>query len=472
MDDTTPGPLWRLSAFDLVAGYRASRFTPLDAAKACLERVARCEPELHAMVCVDAPGALHAATESAARWQAGVALGDLDGVPLTLKDNLHARGLPTRWGSLLTRPEAQPQDELPVRRVREAGGVILGKTQLPEFALQGFTASRLGGVTRNPRDLRLSPGGSSGGAAASVAAGYAPLAIATDGGGSIRRPAAYCGVLGYKPSEGLVPREGGLPDLFEGHEVVGCLARSLPDLRALLDVLAGAPLAKPAAQETRILLLTQMGTRPVDSRIVGGVRAFARHAMVRGHRVTEGTDASWAEPVHALWPRLSALGLAHLLENASQWPDLLGTGDATAGLAACEPHTREVYAAGCGLEHSALRKLRDAIEGLRRRLDTLLAEFDFILTPATSARAWPLEEPFPAVIEGQAAGARSDAVFTPFVNALGLCAISVPCALVDGLPVSAQIVGARGDDARLLSVAAELFSSNSYPLAQLPGSTQ
>ena len=212
--------LWRLMAGALVDGYRDGGFTPLDAVHACLRRIERCEPELNAMACVDASGALTAAQASTERWRDGQPLSSLDGVPLTLKDNLHAAGLPTRWGSRLLLSAPRPRDEVPVLRSREAGLVVLGKTSLPEFALQGFTMNALTGVTRNPWNTQLTPGGSSGGAVVSVAAGYASMALVTDGGGSVRRPAAYCGVAGFKPSTGLVPRGDGLPDLVLGHETV------------------------------------------------------------------------------------------------------------------------------------------------------------------------------------------------------------------------------------------------------------
>ena len=177
-----------------------------------------------------------------------------------------------------------------------------------ETALQGFTMNALTGVTRNPWNTRLTPGGSSGGAAVSVAAGYAPLALATDGGGSIRRPAAYCGVAGFKPSAGLVPRGDGLPDLFLGHETVGGLARSVIDLRRLLATISARKLDTACAPRARLLFLPRLGSRPVDSRLVEATRRAAAQWVDMGHAVTEQPGAEWAEEVHALWPRLSATG--------------------------------------------------------------------------------------------------------------------------------------------------------------------
>ena len=149
---------------------------------------------------VDAAGARVAAQASSERWAGAQPLGALDGVPLTLKDNLHAAGMPSTWGSLLTGKFAPAADELPVTRLRAAGMVFMGKTNLPEFAMQGYTGNRRWGTTRNPWNTALTPGGSSAGSAAAVAAGMLPLALGSDGGGSVRVPAGLTGTFGIKPS--------------------------------------------------------------------------------------------------------------------------------------------------------------------------------------------------------------------------------------------------------------------------------
>lgn len=461
--------LWRLTAAQLAEGYRAGAFTPVDATRACLARIEEAEPAIHAMVHVDPHGALAAAEASAARIRAGSPLGALDGIPLTVKDNLHVAGMPTRWGISATSPSSRAQDEGPTSRAREAGVVFLGKTNLPPFALQGYTASDIGGLTRNPRDTRLSPGGSSGGAAAAVAAGYGPLALATDGGGSIRRPAAYCGVVGYKPSEGLVARSDGLPDLFDGGECVGCFARTVPDLKLLIDALASSPLDAPALNSTaRVLFVPRMGPRPVDPGIVEAVRAAARTMERHDSSVEECASVEWAERVHASWPRLSAAGLAWMLDRAHQWPDVFEPGRAEDIAARGGDATIALWRAGCEMKATALVELADATAEMRRAMDSLFSSFDFILTPATSSTAWDAKEPWPQLIDGKPAGPRSDAVFTPFVNAAGLCAISLPCGMVNGLPASCQIVAPRGRDGVLLDFASRVASfAHGLPLARL-----
>ena len=207
-------PLWRLAAMELAAGYRAQAFSPIDALNAILERISAVNPRLNAIVTLDAEGARAAALASAARWSAGTALSNLDGIPLSVKDNIPVRGMRATWGSRVYADFVPDADELPIARLRAAGAVILGKTNCPEFTLHGYTDNSLFGTTRNPWNIALTPGGSSGGAVAAVAAGLGPVAIGTDGGGSIRRPASHTGLVGFKPSRGRVPRCDGFPAIL------------------------------------------------------------------------------------------------------------------------------------------------------------------------------------------------------------------------------------------------------------------
>ena len=188
--------IWSLGATELGRAYRARELSPVEALEAIIARCELVNPQLNAIVTFDLEGAREAARASEARWGTGNALGALDGVPLTVKDNIPVRGLRTTWGSRILADYVPSQDELPVARLRAKGAVIVGKTNVPEFTLQGYTDNDLFGTTRNPWDVRLTPGGSSGGAVAAVAAGGGPHALGTDGGGSIRRPAAQAGLVG------------------------------------------------------------------------------------------------------------------------------------------------------------------------------------------------------------------------------------------------------------------------------------
>src|SRR6266853_590110 len=226
-----------MSASALVEAYRRKTLSPVEATKAALARIERLEPKLNAFVLVDAEGALAAARESEARWAKGAPKGLVDGVPTTIKDIVLTKGWPTLRGSRLTRRDQDWSEDAPaVARLREHGAVLLGKTTTPEFGWKGVTDSPLTGITRNPWNPAKTPGGSSGGAAAAVAAGMGPLAVGTDGGGSIRIPCGFTGLFGLKPSFGRVPAWPLSPFGTVAH--VGPMTRSVTDAALMLNVLA------------------------------------------------------------------------------------------------------------------------------------------------------------------------------------------------------------------------------------------
>ena len=190
----------------LGAALRCGEITAEALLDRCLERIRRIDPRLNSFVAVDEAGARAAAQESDRLLAAGTPRSPLEGIPLSVKDNILVAGMPATWGSRALAGFVPETDELPVARLRAAGAIVLGKTNVPELTLEGYTANDLFGVTRNPWDPRLTPGGSSGGAAASVAAGLVPAAIGTDGAGSTRRPACHTGLVGWKPSTGRCRR--------------------------------------------------------------------------------------------------------------------------------------------------------------------------------------------------------------------------------------------------------------------------
>src|SRR5512145_220484 len=225
-----------LSASDMVARFQDRSLSPVEAAEAAFARIERLNPTLNAYCFIDREGAFAAARQSEARWAKGAPLGPVDGVPTSVKDLVLAKGWPTRRGSKTTTSDPAPEDAPSVARLRESGAVLLGKTTTPEFGWKGVCDNPLTGITRNPWDPARTPGGSSGGSAAAVAAGMGPLTIGTDGGGSIRIPCAFSGLFGIKPTFGRVPAWPLSPFGTVAH--VGPMTRTVTDAALMLNVIA------------------------------------------------------------------------------------------------------------------------------------------------------------------------------------------------------------------------------------------
>src|SRR5580704_16340232 len=221
-----------LTAQALSSAYRAKQLSPVEVARAALARIAAWETKINAMYVIDEAGARAQAAASEARWRAGVPLSALDGVPITIKDNIPVKGFATPVGTAAGDMTPSAFDAPPSARVREAGCVVIGKTKMPDYGMLVSGVSSLHGVTRNPWDVSRNPGGSSSGAGASLVAGYTPLALGTDIGGSVRLPAAYNGVFALKPSLGRVP----IYPPFLGR-VVGPMTRTVADAALLMTAL-------------------------------------------------------------------------------------------------------------------------------------------------------------------------------------------------------------------------------------------
>jgi aspartyl-tRNA(Asn)/glutamyl-tRNA(Gln) amidotransferase subunit A len=445
--------LWELSAAELAAGYAQGTFSPRDALDAVLARLDAVNPRINAVVTLDAVAARAAADASTARWRRGAALGAFDGVPLTVKDNIPVAGMRATWGSRIYADWIPEKDELPVAKLRERGAVILGKTNCPEFTLQGYTDNLLFGVTRNPHNLALTPGGSSGGAVAAVAAGLGPVAVGTDGGGSIRRPAAHTGLVGLKPSRDAVARADGFPVILLDCEVIGPIARTVTDTRALFHALAGTmPAATSAPRAQRILYVRQFGGSPVDPEIAASVAAAARDLASLGHVIKEGEAPFDIDELNTAWPIISQVGLAWLLKDDADRFDEISA------------PMRDMARAGAAVSATTYYAAIDVVTRLRQAMRAFFTHHDTILTPAIAALSWPAAEPFPPVIDGQGVGPRGHAVFTAFVNMAGCPAISIPCTPSrSGLPIGFQLVGAMGADETLLDVAESYEQLRPWP---------
>jgi aspartyl-tRNA(Asn)/glutamyl-tRNA(Gln) amidotransferase subunit A len=381
-------------------------------------------------------------------------LSPLDGIPLSVKDSLYTADQPTTWGCPALRAHATGQDEFAVARARAAGALIIGKTNVPEFALEGYTANPIFGVTRNPWDTALTPGGSSGGAVASVAAGITPLAIGQDGGGSIRRPASHTGLVGLKPSLSAVPREHVLPSLLLDFEVIGPLARTVSDARMLFDVMRGpamvdrsslAAAQAAAANRTpaslRILYVERFGHAPLDPQIADSIGDAMRQLEAMGHAVRRGALPLDLDFYAEAWPQIGQIGLAQLFERQPGWA------------AQASPKYLEMAEKGRALPAARLWQILEQVKQLRRDSVALFADTDVIVLPSAAALPWKAEDAYPTQINGEEVGPRGHAVYTGWVNAAGLPGLALPCAPSrEGLPIGMQLVGRYGSDDLLLSL--------------------
>lgn len=443
--------IWELDATGLVAAYRSGEADPVTAVRELRDRIRRIDPVLNTFVALNEQAEDEAAN-SARRLRAGAPRGPLEGVPLAVKDNLVVAGIPAAWGSRVFADKLCAEDELPIRRLREAGAIVLGKTNTPEFAVEGYTANALFGVTRNPWNPELTPGGSSGGSVAAVAAGLAPAAIGTDGGGSIRRPAAYTGLFGLKPTTGRVARSGGLPQVLLDFEVVGPLTRSARDLRLIYAALAGpdrvdprsrgVPGAQTRDRPLRILYVETFGDAPCDPAIRGSVGAAADRLATLGHSVERGALPFSLDALNAFWGKVAQVGLARMREVVPGMaekarPQYLAMADEGEKVSA-----REFVA---GLE---------CVQALRSDVSRAFADWDVIMTPACAAQPWAADVSYPETIDGQPVGPRGHAIYTGWVNACGHPAVAVPGdPAPDGMPIGFQLVGDLGAEDLLLDLA-------------------
>lgn len=434
---------WQCDAVTLASAYAARVLSPVETVRSIARRMAEVQPLLNPIACWDEDGAMAAARASEARWLRDAPLSPLDGVPLTVKDNIPVAGLPCRWGSRLYADHVAQRDESPVARLRAAGAVILGKSNVPEFTLLGYTDNLLTGATRNPWNPRLTPGGSSGGAVTCVASGIGPLALATDGGGSIRRPCSHVGIAGLKPSWGRVPRADGLPELLPGMEVIGPVARTMGDLVRMLGVIG--PQAAPLPRQTgprRIACWLGIAGGPVDAEVLEQVEAAGAVLRDLGHAVEVNAAPAFIDRFNReAWPVVSAVGLAGMLAPHAR---RLGE-QAVADL--LTPAMRAMWESGRALTPAQVEAAQGLVRDLRAAVTAMFASFDVLLTPAAAALPWPATETHPTTIAGQEVGPRGHAVFTAFVNACGLPALALPLAPSRaGLPIGMQLVGPMGAD--------------------------
>ena len=459
-------PAWQLRD-QIVSGARS----PVEVVGAALDRIAALDDRLHGFITVAADAALAEARAREQALAAGQPPGPLFGVPVSVKDLYWTKGMTTTAGSLVYRDFVPEHDAVHVARLRAAGAVIIGKTNLPEFALFPRTVNRLLPECRNPWDLRRSPGGSSGGSAATVAAGMTPIALASDGGGSIRIPAALCGVYGLYPSNGLLPRHGGIGSTIMFSNA-GPITRDVRDAAIMLSVLAGPDDRDPACWTDPVpdylagldesaagLRMRWVGdggdVAGLDTRVVAAARDAAWAFGTAGAVLEEAGQGFAAER----W--MESFYTMLLADRYASIGQQLYANPATRGL--LSEYGRSHFQRGSavtGSEYSHALALRSSVIA---HLRTLLGDADVLISPTVAAVA-------------PAAGAidRGPLVaFTFCVNYAGFTAATLPCGLVNGLPIGLQIIGRPGSEALLLRIS-RVFEqarpwADKWPPVALPG---
>ena len=423
------------------------------------QRIEELNPRLNAYLAICPDQALAAARVAQEALERGESLGPLHGIPVSIKDLEMTRDIPTTVGSVVFRDRTPDIDSAVVERVREAGAIILGKTNTPEFGISGTTENRLGDACRNPWNTERTSGGSSGGAAAALASGLCTLATGSDGGGSIRIPASFSGVFGIKPSQGRVPRYGGYGRSSANHfSQSGPMSHTVRDSALLLQVLSGPDPRDPTSMREippdfmadldgcvngwRIAWSADLGYAAVDPEVVRVTAAAARVFEELGV-VMEEPQLTVKDPFPAFWDVFATTAYTsygHLLDDHQD--------DFTDYARYSLKHGSRVT--GADYSRALLR-----VDQLRQQMETFFDRYDLLLTPTMAVSAFPIGQR-PSVIGGKEVNPYWGYLpFTFPINMTGQVASSVPCGFsADGLPIGLHIIGPRGAEARVLRASA------------------
>lgn len=448
-----------MDAAALAAAFRAKTLSPVEVARHLLQRIAALDPQVNAVVHIDRTATVAMAMAAEKRYRAGTPLSPLDGVPVTIKDLLHLRGTPRRRGSLAFDPEALSSEDAPcVARLREAGAVFLAKTATPDAGCKVVTRSPVHGTTLNPYDPTRTPGGSSGGAAAALAMGFGPLAVGTDGAGSIRIPAAYSNVVGLKPGFGRVPAYP--PDIDMPHSVIGPMTRTVADAAAMLAVMARdeprdpyawpvpfvlpSDLVDPKLDDLAIAVSPRLGMTPtlVDGEVDALVAAAGPLLADAGASVS-AVDPAWSvDPLRAFlmfWDT----GYAALADGFTANKQ-----------AVLDPVIQRAAARGRQVDILAYqRALADRL-AIAAAAKAFFNRFDLLVGPVMPVPPYSADLSVPEGID------EDDWAWCPYTylwNMTGQPAASVPIGFTaSGLPVGVQIIGRMGGEEAVLRAAAAI----------------
>jgi aspartyl-tRNA(Asn)/glutamyl-tRNA(Gln) amidotransferase subunit A len=448
---------WR-SALEITALVRDKQLSPVELTAVLLARIESENPRVNAFCLITAEAARVAAHEAEIAVMKGEPLGALHGVPMSIKDVLYTRGWRTTGGSRLYADLIPEEDNVAVARLRAAGAVLLGKTATSELGHKGLTDSPMFGITLNPWNLGCTPGGSSGGAAAAVASGLGPIALGTDGGGSVRVPAAFCGLVGFKPSFGRVPQAPGFPG-WEHIGTTGPITRTVRDAAAVLDVIAGGDdrdrTSLPAEPGTylracdtdirglHVAWTPDLGYAAVEERVLDlcGNAAAAFEEQLGCH--VEVVNPGWEDPEDVFGTIVAAqLYAAWGDELPAREPDL-------------DPSFVRLLRRGGAVTARQYLGAMARVGAYWQEVHTFLARFDLLLTPTTAVAPFALGRGVPREIAGREVSRLGWMPFTYPFNLTGQPAVSVPAGWTDdGLPIGLQIVGRRHADRTVLAAAA------------------
>ena len=458
------GEIWRLDAYEIADRVRGGDVSAKEVLESFAERIERYNEELNAIVYIDLDGARAQAAQIDARVAAGEDPGPLAGVPIGIKDLEDVAGMPTTHGSVPYKDNVPEADGIQTARLRDAGVVFVGKTASPEFGAEASTRTLLFGTTRNPWNLERTPGGSSGGSAAAVASGILPIASGSDGGGSIRIPAAYSGLFGAKGTYGRIPKGG--PEASYTTSL-GCMARCVRDTARYWDSVVGSDerdahsLPHPGFSYEAVLDQLPSGLRATWSDDLGYHSATSEVLAITSdaaRKLADAADVTLVDRPVELLDMSAGWGLLNMpgseLAVGPFWPEREEefTPVIRAGM-----HSRDRY----NVEQIA--KAIDRRDKNNNRLAAVFDDVDLIMTPTTGTAAFRAEGPMPTVIDGEQVKPMRVLYTYPF-NVSGHPAISIPCGFdADGLPIGLQVVGRRHQDHVLLQLARAFEQAHPWP---------